>query len=289
MKKVLLIVTVFSLWASAHAQQFSFQMNFVDVVGNKDSIIIGYDINGTDTIDAMFGESNIIGVSLNNGLDVRVSNEWYNRTYLALSGSYQTKKQIVPYNCGGFWSPIQTIDIGTQHWPVTMTWNNSLFMDSCRYGSVFTSIRPGGWFDTSSPSDLSRQDLISNNSVVFTSNFSGIYDENFAYINNNGDTIPVFWQSCIDSASLYNSTTDISNFKQQLSVFPNPTTEKISIQIPQQFGKGNSIEMYSWLGQLVMKTKIINDINLSFLESGLYLIIVTNENGCKLSTRIQKE
>lgn len=280
---------VFCVYTSAQAQQFSFQMNFVDVAGNTDSIIIGYDVNGTDTIDALFGETNIIGVSLNNTLDVRVSNEWYNRTYLATSGSYQTKKQIVSYNCDGFWSPIQTIDIRTQHWPVTMTWNNSLFMDSCRNGSVFTSIKPGGWFDTSSPSDLFKQDLISNNSVTFTSNFSGSYDENFAYINNNGDTIPVFWQSFIDSARLYISTQEISNFKPHFRVYPNPTTEKISIQIPQQFGKENSIEMFSWLGQRVIKTKMTNDINLSLLESGLYLIIVSNENGHKLSTRILKE
>ncbi|MES2284710.1 MAG: T9SS type A sorting domain-containing protein [Bacteroidota bacterium] len=289
MKKLLLIVTVFCVWTSAQAQQFSFQMNFVDVAGNTDSIIVGYDINGTDTIDALFGETNIIGVSPNNTLDVRVSNEWYNRTYLAASGSYQTKKQIVSYNCDGFWSPIQTIDIRTQHWPVTMTWNNSLFMDSCRNGSVFTSIKPGGWFDTSSPSDLFKQDLVSNNSVTFTSNFAGSYNENFAYVNNNGDTIPVFWQSFADSARLYISIKEISNLKPQLRVYPNPATEKISIQIPLQFGKGNSIEIFSWLGQRVIKTKMTNDINLSFLASGLYLITVTNENGGKLSTRILKE
>ncbi len=62
------------------AQEFSFTLNFEDALGNTDSLIIGYDNNGTDGIDAAFGEVNIISVPYNSGIDVRISDEWWNRT-----------------------------------------------------------------------------------------------------------------------------------------------------------------------------------------------------------------
>ncbi|MCE9540441.1 MAG: hypothetical protein K8R85_14670, partial [Bacteroidetes bacterium] len=132
MKKLFLVLFAFFYLTLVKGQQFSFQMKFADAVGNTDSIIMGYDINATDTIDALFGEINIIGLPLDTSLDVRISNEWYYRNYLNTNGTYQTKKQIIYKNCTNFWYSVQSIDILTKHWPVTMTWDSTLFMDSCR-------------------------------------------------------------------------------------------------------------------------------------------------------------
>lgn len=289
MKKLLIIISACFYFSSiAEAQEFSFQMNFIDAIGNTDSITIGYDINGTDTIDGLFGENNIIGIPLDTGLDVRITNEWYNRNFLITPGTIHTKKQIIHNECGN-WFSVQGIDIRTTHWPVTATWNNSLFNDTCRNGSVFTGIPPGGWWDVSCPSDLYRKELLFYNSATFTTNTTSSFNPAYVYVNNGGDTIPVFWQTFGDSTLLTLSTNDILNVKQKLEVFPNPTTEKISLKVPKQFGKLISVEIFSSLGQLTLKTKITADLNLSFLEKGIYLIVVTNESGEKLLARMLKE
>ena len=288
MKKLLLIIAIFYFLTSAQGQEFSFQMNFVDAVGNKDSLVIGYDVNGTANIDAAFGETNIIGTPLNPTFDVRISNEWFNRNFLATNGTYHTKKQIIHNDCSS-WFAIQSIDIKAKHWPVTASWDNSLFNSTCRNGSVFTSVNPGGWWNSGSPSDLWRLEFLAYNAATFTSNYSGGYNRHFAYINNNADTISVFWQAFADSSLLVLSVKDVSVTNQELKVFPNPATEKISIQVPTNFGFVNKIEIFSSLGQLVKTTNKSNDIDFSQFEKGIYLVIVTNDNGNKLWTRTVKE
>jgi hypothetical protein len=194
MKRCYILICILTLSQIAQGQEFSFQMYFQDSAGNKDTLTMGYDINATDSIDAAFGETNIISTPLSSGLDVRITNEWYNRPQLA--GTFHTKKQIV--DSKDF--PIITIDIYTNHWPVS--WDNSQFNNSCRNGSFFTSINPGGWWDTGSPSNLNKVDFISTNQVTFTSNGGyGYFNDAYEYINSSNDTIPVFWLLFGDSTS----------------------------------------------------------------------------------------
>lgn len=289
MKKILFIIATFCLLTTAHGQQFSFQMFFKDAVGNKDTISLGYDLLATDSIDTSFGEVNIINQPIKATLDVRITNEWKNREFHSKSGTFHTKKQIISYNCQTFdYNHIQTIDIHTKHWPVTATWNNTIFNDDCRNGSVFTSVNPGGWWDTGSFSSLGVQKLTANGSVTFSSNIEGYFNGGYGYIKNN-DTIPVFWQAIADLSILYVSVDELSRSQTLLKVFPNPASESLSIQVPIQFGTVSGIEIFSSLGQLVMTTRNTNDINIAQLKNGLYLVRVTNEKGNKLWARTVKE
>ncbi|MBP6334668.1 MAG: T9SS type A sorting domain-containing protein [Bacteroidia bacterium] len=283
MKKILLLFLLFSSQHYSQAQQFSFQMNFVDAIGNKDSIVLGYDALATDSLDPFFGELNIISVPFNTGLDVRISDEYNRRTLFAAPGTYHTKKQIVKANCQS--TTISTIDIVTDHWPVTATWNNNLFSDACSEGSLFTSVHPGGWWDTWSPSNLWRQDLYFENSATFTTNASefGIY----YYNNNSGDTIPVFWQVFADTTMLINSVRKVEEM-QKVEIFPNPSHSKIDIRVPSRFGTVVRTEIFSSTGRLVMSTSDEGSIRLENFESGLYFILLTNLTGDHLSTRLIK-
>lgn len=47
-------------WFSTSGQTFSFPMYFSDALGNKNTLVIGYDINASYGIDSAFGEENII-------------------------------------------------------------------------------------------------------------------------------------------------------------------------------------------------------------------------------------
>ena len=284
MKKLLqTILSVILLSSICTAQQFSFQMFFSDAIGNKDTITLGYDLNATDSIDLAFGEVNIISTPLDTNLDVRITNTWWDSSSPI---SFHTKKQIIYNYCNSFSIGLQPINIFTHHWPVTATWNNTLFNDSCRYGSVFTSINPGGWWDTGSPSDLWRKDLFFGSTATFTTNFEDGY---FGYINNSGDSIPVFWQAFADSAFLTASIPTVPNKSQKLLLYPNPTENKINLVTPKEFGSINSVEIYSSIGKLIYTYSKTTSLDLSLLESGIYFISAINSNNEKLTTVVLRK
>lgn len=287
MKEILPILLT-TLSFTVYGQQFSFQMFFTDAIGNKDTITLGYDLTATDSIDASFSEVNIISVPLDTSFDVRVTNEWYRRNNFGSPGTFHTKKQITFYNCTFTPFNLQTIDIYTKHWPVTVTWNNSLFNDTCRNGSVFTSVNPGGWWDTGSPSDLWRQVLLTNDSATFTSNNSGGFNNNYGYINSAGDTIPVFWQSFADSSLLSTGINELTTNKNSITIFPNPTSDFVTVGINKSFGEINRVEFYNSFGQVVLLSKQLNNIDIAELQSGLYFIKVTNNKGLTATTKLQK-
>ena len=284
MKKILqTILSVILLSSTCSAQQFSFQMYFVDAIGNKDTITLGYDLNATDSIDAAFGEVNIISTPLDTNLDVRITNTWWDSSSPI---SFHTKKQIIYNYCNSFSIGIQPINIFTHHWPVTATWDNTLFNDSCRYGSVFTSINPGGWWDTGAPSDLWRKDLFFGSSATFTTNFEEGY---YGYINSSGDSIPVFWQAFADSTFLTASIPTVPNKSQKLLVYPNPTENKINLVTPKDFGTIKSIEIYSAIGKLISNSTNISSLDIAFLESGIYFIAVSNNKNERLTSVFVKK
>lgn len=264
-------------------------MFFSDAIGNKDTIMLGYDLLATDSIDTSFGEANIIKQPLKTTLDVRITNEWKNREFHYKPGTFHTKKQITSYDCKTFdYNHIQTIDIHTKHWPVTATWNNKIFNDACRRGSVFTSTNPGGWWDVGGYSNLAQRRLAVDNSATFSSNKRPNSGDFYGYIQNR-DTISTFWLAIADSSILYLSVDETLNPENKLIVFPNPASAIITIQVPFQFGKVLRVEIFSSLGQIVMTTKNTNDINISRLAKGMYFVAVTNENEEKLWTRTIKE
>jgi hypothetical protein len=274
MKKILVFTLVFYCF-SAQAQQFSFQMFFTDAIGNRDTLTLGYDTAATILIDASFGEVNIIGVPLDSVFDVRITDEWDKQG----QGTFHTKKQIVRYNCVSPIYNIQSIDIKAKHWPVTATWDKTLFNDSCRDWSDFKS-QLG---DIGGYSDLNWVKLISKDSVTFTSNVSpwgggGSY----AYINNASDTIPVFFQTFIDSLHAF-------SIKEQykigeVKVFPNPASNYSSIDVKEEV----TACFYNTLGQLVLTTGKKENIDISTLPQGLYLIRIAYKSGQSGIVKFQK-
>lgn len=52
-------------------EEFSFELFLEDASGNNDTLVLGYDLNGSTGIDPAFNEVNIISQQYNSGLDVR--------------------------------------------------------------------------------------------------------------------------------------------------------------------------------------------------------------------------
>jgi hypothetical protein len=167
---------------------------------------------------------------------------------------------------------------------VTASWNKTPFLDLCRNGSVFTSINPGGWWDTASPSDLYRQILASSDSVTFNSNANGNFVSGYSYKKDNM-VVPVFWIAIGNDFILSTPVLEVFH-EYDLKIFPNPASSQISIQVTQSFGNVENVQFFSSIGSLVLSSKNKDIIGISHLESGLYTIMITNENGIKIWKRV---
>lgn len=244
---------------------------FEDAIGNKDSLTIGYDVNGTNDIDLVFNEENIINQPLNLAFDVRISNEWQNRYYSASPGTFHTKKQIIQEACDA-WFSLNYVDIYCNNWPVTITWDNALFDNACLNGSVFTSINPGGWWDTGG----FRAELLASNSFTFSPNFN-FFNENYAYINNSGDTLNVFWLQFADSTLLTNQIEE--NYLYNISIFQDIPNQTLTIKSDLFIGQIKKVNLVDMAGKQHEKPLFGMNINISTLETGLYYINLTSENG----------
>ena len=282
MRKLILMTIFLFLYQISEAQTFQFQLFFEDAIGNKDTLTIGYDLNGTEFIDPSFGETNIIGIPLDSMFDVRITNAFFNNG----NATFHTKKQILPDSCSGWWFPVVSIDIKSKNWPVTARWDNSLFNTECREGSVFTSINPGGWWDTGSPSDLNRVELANENQVTFMSNYDSSwgYNENYAYINSSNDTIPVFWMAFGDSTLI---SLGVESISVAVNSYPNPVKDVFYIDIQNYLVK--EIQVVDMIG----RSKIVDFkngyVDMRNFHSGYYLIMICRKDGKTQKIRIIKE
>jgi hypothetical protein len=282
MKKLLLVISAIGLMTISNAQQFSFQMKFIDIVGNRDSLTLGYDNTATDTLDLAFGETNIISTPYTTGLNVRAGNVWFQQNSFLGFGqtAFETKTQIVPNICGtgNFWLifPVAEINIVTTHFPVKAYWNHTLFNNTCRNGSVFTSIHPGGWWDTGG----FRDELNSMDSTTFY--------KNQYYFLNGSDTVNVYWVALSDSTLLSIGINELTTDINSIRIFPNPASDFITISLSKSFGDINRVEFINLVGQTVKTSNQLSNINIGDLPIGLYFIQVINNRGIKMIVKIQK-
>lgn len=279
MKIFLLLFIAIGQLTICKGQQFSFQMTFVDAMGNTDSITLGFDITASDTIDPAFGEVNIISTPANSGLDVRTSNIWWKENSLSYvnQSPFQTKIQIAKDSCGATYSlPVIELDIVTNHFPVTASWNHTLFQNICLNGSILTSTSPFGWWDTGG----FRQVLESDSTVSFSANL---------YIAANGnDTASVYWVAFSDSTLLYTSIGELATSKHSIKVYPNPAFDFVSFSLSKSLGEVNRVEFYNKFGQVVLSSKQLNNIDITELQSGLYFIKAMNSEGLTATTKLLK-
>ncbi len=93
---------------------------------------------------------------------------------------------------------------------------------------------------------------------------------------------------CLDNFTTLNTVTGIAEFnafESTTTIYPNPTASQLNISSEKKIEK---IEVYNQLGSLVYQsTNLINDI--SVLESGIYFVKITSEEGLVATKKIIKE
>ncbi len=81
-------------------------------------------------------------------------------------------------------------------------------------------------------------------------------------------------RNIIVGQSLYSQGVDPKTNYQPLSIYPNPTTSTIRIQLPENNLKATRTSLYDISGRLVLQQPFEPNMNISFLANGTYVILV---------------
>ena len=255
------------------AQEFSFELYFEDALGNRDTLVLGYDPLATDSIDVAFGEENIIAQPWDSVFEVRISDYYYdNPTFQPTS--FNSKKGIFKKRTNHSYStfPMQ-INIKSNHFPITVSCDSSLFESQDKRGSLFTSVNPGGWFDTGG---FLQRFYFTPTYQVELSPFQGCdaCPFNFSY-QLESDNIYVSWAAVADSFSMFANLQENKDDVNNLTFSPNPVSSNEKITINAQ-GNYTIVDIQ---GKIVQNGKVENNsVQLINVESGIYFFILENEN-----------
>ncbi|MBX2875132.1 MAG: T9SS type A sorting domain-containing protein [Saprospiraceae bacterium] len=265
-----------------YGQNYSFNIYFEDSAGNRDTLEFGLNPQASIGIDEQFNEVNIIGEPFESGLDVRIMDRWL-QFIRGASTSYHTKKQVVPQQLD-----ILNIIIKTDHFPVTALWDSQTLvpLDSIG-GSIMTSINPGGWFDTGSPSDMRTVPLKQFDSITFTSNLDEDYNENYAYIFQDTDTVPTYWFTFAPVDFLVSSDILLNNTNTTFTIYPNPSSGDIFIE-GQDMGSIKKILLFDHQGLLIESTEF-NALDLGGYSPGMYFVQVITKNGKSSAIKVIRQ
>jgi hypothetical protein len=83
----------------------------------------------------------------------------------------------------------------------------------------------------------------------------------------------------------------LKNVSTNISVYPNPATDVLNININNSSFKNSEVVVYNISGVEVLKTNMANSsaqLNIENLSNGVYLVKVTNQNGFNKTVKFVK-
>ncbi len=283
MKKLLFsltisVLTAFTLFAQ-QTPEFQTTIYVMDLNGNMDSVVIGYDINATSFfgLDTQFGETDISTNLWDSIFEVRASADFGNPE------TYQSKKIINENNCnslftqggGGVVLSIRT------HTPIVITWNMQDFQDNCVDSSVVVEDEVFFQYPFLNYYRESYMAKRPNHGSTFDlpNYFYSYYQGN---IEGGGtDTIYNVFIALIDDMYDYTSTNEQKQIQEQTKVFPNPTTEAFTIALPENY-YSESVKVVDITGRMIYESiEKSNKINVPSADwaKGIYFYQVQLEDG----------
>jgi len=277
MRNVLLLFFVIGSLNILTAQDFEFDLYFEDSKGFRDTVSIGFAEDASLQIDSIYGEVNIVGIPLNANIDVRLTN-WEEEQFKEEPVPIQTKKQVYDVS-----KEILTFEISTPNFPVRCYWNEAIFKEDDNERMIWmTSINPGGWFDTGSPSDLILLHFGEEMSPrTFSAQTVWGLNENYGYLNEQGDTISLFW---LGMGKIGTPIREIAGKNIEIDIFPNPTYDEITVQTK---AKIESIAIFNTAGNLISQSTQ-NTLSILNQPAGVYLMKIQLEDGGVLVDKILK-
>lgn len=266
----------------SYSQEFKFQLNLKDASGKMDSLIFGFDSNATDSVDTQFQENNIKSNPYKSIFEARIGNMDYSEhdQYSADFTSFHSKIQIVEKDCGVRNFPyISVICLNEVQFPIELTWQQTLFQDSCVNQSLVTDWHPGGWFDAAYGGEQYPVYLKDQNTAIFTHTTHG-------FIQENGDTTNKLFLTLASDKHKITSIAEVDT--KFFVVYPNPANDFITIKSDYPIPNNTKVILFNSLGQKVKTIEEIDKIDLSNLTDGLYFIKLTDEKNFATTKSIIK-
>jgi PKD repeat protein len=149
-----------------------------------------------------------------------------------------------------------------------------------------STICPSAWLWSVSPSNgwlFANNTTANSQNTDITFNNPGTYIVDLIAYNTNGQSAIAATDTIIVTSTLgLNEQTN-----EAIRIYPNPTDQLLNISL--ESAKIENIEIISMLGVSVKSiSSSFNSIDVSKLQTGTYLIILTTEEGSKLTSRFSK-
>lgn len=125
------------------------------------------------------------------------------------------------------------------------------------------------------------ENLRSNNEHTVNDTFANIDP---AYVFNVGKAAVGALQHFAIASTTLAVNEPFTNALESIKIYPNPAKNILHIELPNQF-KDFNVEITDMTGKLVLKTENQNEINISGIDSGNYIVTITF-NGEKISKKI---
>jgi len=168
--------------------------------------------------------------------------------------------------------------------PVTISWDKSLFTNFDRDFSIITDWFLGGWFDASAGWSAKLEQLKWYDSIQFTAGNTSaelLAMKQHSYIySDNGTQIPMrtVYLAFAEKKNLWTGINEI-NAKSNLQIYPNPTTDKITIN-SELLSEPCTFELIDLRGVVVLRFNVdaINNIlEMKSFSNGLYMYRLTKQ------------
>jgi hypothetical protein len=284
MKKFTLVLFSF-IWQFSFAQSFSFELYFEDATGAKDTLEFGYDPTATDSIDPTFQETNIIAQPWSSQFEARIivlTNPYAFgfEEYATVPEAGHLKKQIKLEDCLDQSVHISMIQMKNAVYPVTITWDHTLFNDICRSNTIITDWHPGVWFDAIIGSN---PQLPYELKLDVPATFTHTSTHNIA---SNQDTLDVLFFALGSVNQVFVGIEEQEQSK--LNAAPNPVTDLLHFDI-QGSEELQSVALFDLNGKQQNVVLISNSLEMRAVPAGIYIAEVLFKSGCKQAIRVVKE
>lgn len=295
MNKVISLFCLVLWWlagSSATAQPFEpkikFTLRFEDAIGNKDSVIVGYDSLANSYIDSIFGEIDLTEVPFDSVFEVRGADK---------GGQENLSKIIAQYYASWFCeehSQYQSINIYAKHFPVRITWDSTYFEHECYDWTHFTR----SWSYLFHPNifngyiiRLKEQSafLVTKEYLAQTETYRTSYLHSIE-----GGTEDSIFVMFIGLAGSEPTDAVEEPFGVPVKVSPNPAMDEVRLEVPEGFGKVAYGQIFSadgqsrWLADRENAEPLNWAVNLAGWPPGLYTVKIVNAKGKMATARFIK-
>ncbi len=270
---------------------------FEDAIGNKDSIIVGYDTLATEDIDPMFGEEEITA-PFDSVFEVRAGSiDYFYRKKLSKKLIGVTTEITFGSDSGCFIAASKFIYIRAQNHPVKIWWSRPLFNNEhCNRGSLISN----HWMDevavpydwNGSPQQAYWCMAVKDSLVIDLSEpvYQGIpvyvpveiekEVEGMGVQTIYGMRFVSWSPNYSPCAAQLSGDSTPNKVAEGFTLSPNPANETIRIGA-NSLSDVQRVEVYDFLGNLVRfyTHKLDGDLDIGFLKPGIYLVAAIDKTG----------